>query len=292
MNKLTYISVPLWQGAEKRGIEQAPKTFWENGVQPILRTFFDVEQIVLPHLTEELSSSNKYALFADYLKQLKQAVLTTFAQGSLPFIVGGDHALGLGSVAAVTERYDNAGVIWFDAHGDMNTEQTSPTGHIHGMPLAAAMGLCESELNDVATKRIKPENIFWVGTRSLDAGEQALIEKLHLHVYTTEYVRSVGMKQVLAEIRAELQHLQISHLHCSIDIDAMDPTIVQATGVAEPEGLNNEDYETFVEGLPLLPVQLTSIDFVEYNPLLDDTKQSSLTWCLDAINKLMKAISE
>lgn len=292
MKRLTYISVPLWQGAEKEGVELASAAFMEAGIDTLLRRYCQVEYISLPPITETLSPANKYAVLADYSKRIKETVAASMEADSFPFTIGGDHAIGLGTVAAAAERFDNLGLIWFDAHGDMNTERTTPTGHIHGMPIAALLGLCSSELNEVATKRIKPENIFWIGTRSLDSGERALIEQLHLHVYSTDYVRAVGMKQVMEEVRAELQRIHIQHLHCSIDIDALDPTIVPATGVAVPDGLHTDEYDSFVKELVQLPVELTSMDFVEYNPLLDDEEKHTRTWCLQAIEKLMKAINQ
>ena len=291
MDNLTYISVPLWQGAEMCGVDKAPKTLLDAGAGDIIARYFKVSYKQLPELTEKLTAQNKYAVLANYLREVKSAVIECFEQGSLPFTVGGDHALGLGTVAAAAEKYDDLGVIWFDAHGDMNTESTSPTGHIHGMPNAALMGLCQSELNEVATKRVKPEHIFWVGTRSLDEGEVELIKRLKLHVYTTEYIHGAGIEQVMTEIRDELQRLHIRNLHCSIDVDAIDPTIVPATGAAVANGLRAEDYILFANLLAHLPITLTSMDFVEYNPLLDDEQRHSERWCLEAINTLIRAIS-
>ena len=292
MKKLTYISVPLWQGAEKEGVELAPKSFIDAGADTILRQYYEVEHVSLPPISQELHGDNKYAVMAQYVTHLKQVVANCLTMGSFPFVVGGDHTIGLGSVAASVEKYDNLGIIWFDAHGDMNTEATSQTGHMHGMPLAALMGFCTSELNKVTTRYIKPENIFWVGTRSLDPGEKELIEKLHLHIYSAAYVKSFGMRNVMKQIQMELQRLHITHLHCSMDVDAMDPRIVPATGVTEPNGLDIEEYISFVSELAHLPIQLTSLDCVEYNPLLDDNKKHTLQICLKAIDTLFRKLNQ
>lgn len=291
MQKATCICVPLWQGAEKQGPESAPQALLDSGADKILQRYFDTDFVTLPAIKEQITPHNKYAVLARYMQRLKHTVSDSIAHGAFPFILGGDHALGLGSVAGASEHYDNLGLIWFDAHGDMNTEATSPTGHIHGMPIAALMGLCASDLNNVATRRIKPENIFWIGTRSLDRGEKELIERMQLHVYTTEEVRTEGMSHIMERVRKDILQNGISHLHCSVDIDAMDPTIVTATGVAEPDGLMTDEYKQFADLLPELPVRLTSLDFVEYNPLLDDETQSTRQWCLNAIDYLIKAIS-
>ena len=274
-----------------RGTDAAPRILEEGGLDAILERYTTLRKVSLPAITQTTDTQNKYAVLADYLQQVKQTVVEHM-RDSLPFLIGGDHAVGLGSVAAAAETYDDLAVIWFDAHGDMNTEETSLTGHIHGMPLAAAMGLCRSELNQVAGKPINPAHIFWVGTRSLDEGESALAQRLQLHVYSAEQVRQHGMKQVMAAIREEMQGMGLNHLHCSIDVDAMDPSVVCATGVKEDGGLQPEDYTQFIEALAQLPVQLTSLDWVEYNPLLDDPDMHTQQWCLKSIDQLMKAISE
>ena len=291
MRPIHYIAVPLWQGAEKRGVEIAPQALMEGGLDAIMQRYAAVTYQEVAPIPDEPDKDTKYAVLARFCQTLKQVVAQSLREGALPFCVGGDHALGLGSVAAAAEQYDDLGLIWFDAHGDMNTESGSKTGHIHGMPVAALMGLCSSELNEVATRRMKPDHIFWIGTRSLDPGEQALIDKLHLHVYTAEYVRQKGMDHVMAEVRQEIQRLGITHLHCSFDVDAMDPTIVPATGVAESNGLTQHEYATFVHALAQLPLQLTSIDLVEYNPLLDDANKNSRAMCLQAVEILLREIS-
>lgn len=292
MRKIDYISVPLWQGADKRGVEKAPQALLEAGVGTILEQYCEVGYRRMPELTTVVSDLTKYRVLSHYLLDLKRRILESYANGYLPFIVGGDHAIGLGSVAAAAERYDDLGIIWFDAHGDMNTESTSPSGHIHGMPLAAAMGLCSSELNHVATTRINPQHIFWIGTRSLDEGEKTLAEHLNLHIYSSDYIHRHGMSHTMATIQSEFQRMHIKHVHSLIDVDAMDPRIITATGVKEVNGLSTTDYNIFVDTIGQMPIQLTSFDFVEYNPLLDDSEKHSLHWCIASIERLMKAINK
>ena len=219
----------------------------------------------------------------DVVEQAQQA-------GNIPVVTGGDHSLGLGSVSASAKQDPNIGVIWFDAHGDMNTEETSPTGHIHGMPVAALMGLCKSGLNDVPTIHVKPQNIFWIGVRSLDEGERKLIETLHLNVYSTDEIHQRGMHDVMAEVADRMQRLGIKNIHCSFDIDAMDPTLVAATGCQVPNGLKNQDFEDFATSLSSMAQRITALDFVEYNPLLDNEQHTSLLWCREALQRLCCAI--
>lgn len=211
-------------------------------------------------------------------------------KGDIPIFVGGDHSLGLGSVAASAQYDSNVGVIWFDAHGDMNTEQTSPTGNVHGMPVAALMGLCDSALNDVAKVNIKPQNIFWIGARDLDEGERQLVSQFNLNVYSTEYIHVHGMQRVMNEVVQKMQKQGVEHVHLSFDIDAMDPTIVAATGCLVPNGLNNTDFDIFVQSIASLQQHIIALDFVEYNPLLDDSQQTSLGWCCHVLKQLCNAI--
>ena len=130
-----------------------------------------------------------------------------FRQGYFPLVVGGDHSLGLGSVAGAAMACENLGVIWFDAHGDFNTEETSPSGNLHGMPCAALMGWCRSSMKEVPRKTVAPENFYWVGTRDLDPGEVQMAKQNGLHIFSAEEVRHRGMNAVMDDIIADLDRL-------------------------------------------------------------------------------------
>lgn len=297
---LTYIGVPLWYGCDKKGPELAPMVIRATNLLAQMRSndicisdYGDVSigdsTVDIPNDTSK-HNMNHYGGILCAVQSVRDVGREVQTKGDIPIFIGGDHSLGLGSVAASAQYDSNVGVIWFDAHGDMNTEATSPTGHIHGMPLAALMGLCESELNNVPVHYVKPQNIFWIGTRSLDAGEQHLIEKLHLNVYSTDDVHRRGMTAIMAEIATKMQSLGISNVHCSFDIDAMDPAIVAATGCLVPDGLNNTDFDIFVQSIASLQQHIIALDFVEYNPLLDDSRKTSLDWCRHALAQLCNAV--
>jgi arginase len=156
------------------------------------------------------------------------------------------------------------------------------------MPVAALMGLCESGLNEIARVRLKPENIFWVGARDLDAGETETIERLGIvdNVYSTERVHEMGMAAVMEDIRRKMEALGIDAVHLSFDIDGMDPSIVWATGTRVENGLMQEDLEAFIEGLRRLP-EMKSMDFVEYNPLMDDEEKRTGKWCVETLKRIL-----
>lgn len=281
----------LWYGSDKRGSEQAPNLLCDAITK---QRIIDSIEPIMP-----LTTTDKYAIHstAKYLreiidvnKRLAEAVNSKLQLGNRVLTIGGDHSLGLGSVAGSLQFDENVALIWFDAHGDMNTEQTSPTGNVHGMPVAALMGLCDSALNDVPKVNIKPQNIFWIGARDLDEGERQLVSQFNLNVYSTEYIHVHGMQRVMNEVVQKMQKQGVEHVHLSFDIDAMDPTIVAATGCLVPNGLNNTDFDIFVQSIASLQQHIIALDFVEYNPLLDDSQQTSLGWCCHALKQLCNAI--
>ena len=182
--QIAYIGVPIALGADRKGVELAPDFFRNEGVVKMLDHIcgcYDLGNVQSSIIAEEKHAADpavKYlSTIVDISSQLRDKVASVIRQGYFPLIVGGDHSLGLGSVAGAALAYNDIAVIWFDAHGDFNTEETSPTGNLHGMPAAAAMGWCKSELSSVATKTIPPRNFFWIGARDLDEGEKAFAEK-------------------------------------------------------------------------------------------------------------------
>ena len=291
MKKISIIKVPLWYGRGRRGVEEAPALLTAALQESELQSCIDKTiDIYIPTLSED-DSNNMNAKHLQSIvainRNLAQVVERELAAHQLVLTIGGDHSIGLGSVSGSLMHDENMGVIWYDAHGDMNTESTSPTGNVHGMPVAALMGLCKTELNAVPKKHIKPRNIFWIGARDLDKGEQALAEQLQLHIYSTNDIHHRGMEAVLQEIRETMEKQQIKHLHLSFDVDAFDPQLFPATGVKVPDGLWMEDFDTFVCLLPSMP-ELTAIDLVEYNPKMDNDQKECLNKTLYFIEQLLR----
>jgi arginase len=139
---------------------------------------------------------------------------------------------------------------------------------------------------------IKPENIFWIGSRSIDAGEQRLIDERHLHIYSAELVQAKGMAWVIQNIIHQMHEQGIAHIHLSIDVDAIDPKLFPATSVPEPNGLTFEDFNIFVQSLRQIQHQIAAIDWVEYNPTLDKEQHECGKWCIGAIDQLLKTVLE
>lgn len=230
---------------------------------------------------------HNYHKVLEVVSHLREEIVGHTSKQEPIVMYGGDHSLALGSIAGVLTHEPNVGVIWFDAHTDINTEASSPSGNAHGMPVAALMGLCQSALNEVAPVRLKPQNIFWVGARDIDPGEEQILRQLGIydHVYSTNDVHRLGMKAVMDDIRQRMAAQEIPALHLSFDIDGMDPSIVAATGTKVPNGLTQEDLDVFIQSLSSLPPMHT-MDFVEYNPLMDDAQQTTGKWCKETLEKL------
>lgn len=152
---------------------------------------------------------------------------------SFPLVLGGDHSIAIGTLAGVSKHYKNLGVIWYDAHGDLNTAETSPSGNIHGMPLAASLGYGHELLTNLlgTSPKIKPEHVVIIGARSLDEGERKLIKELGIKVFTMHEIDRLGMTKVMEETIEYLKD-HTDGVHLSLDLDGLDPN--DAPGVGTP----------------------------------------------------------
>ena len=295
---IAYIGVPLAQGADKKGVEESPDFFRNQGVVSMLQNIagcYDLGNVHSSIIAEEKYVANSDVKYLntviDVTTQLRDKVFSVIKQGYFPLIIGGDHSLSVGSGAGAALASDNVGVIWFDAHGDFNTEETSPSGNLHGMPCAALMGWCTSSLNNVATKHIPHQNFFWIGARDLDEGELHMLEEKNLQVYSSKFVREKGMSAVIEDIIQKMEARNINKIHLSIDIDGMDPHIICGTGTRVENGMWNSDFYTFIDCI-FETKKVQSVDFVEYNHLLDDDDQTTAKWCTEALHYLAVKIKD
>lgn len=291
--KVNVIGVPLNLGCDCAGAEKAPNHLRERGLIDIIRQHghrvFDLGNLYIPAVKEKdkyaSDSTMKYLdTIVEVNNNLAELVYDSLRGGAFPLIIGGDHSLGLGSASGVGKCFDDFGIIWLDAHGDINTNQTSPSGNIHGMPLSALMGLGSEELVNIYApgNKVHPQNVFLVGTRSLDKGELALIRQQQLSVYPMETIRRKGIAYVAEDIKQKIRDRKIRNLHFSIDVDSIDPAYAPGTGTPVPEGLTPEEFKDFVH--PILSTNLVkSMDIVELNPELDSDNQTTLL-CLEIIN--------
>ena len=278
--RINIIGVPIFYGADKKGPEFGPKKLREKRILEILTELghevYDMGDINVPEAKEYnkfYSHSNMKYLdeVAEVNRNLAHGVYSTLASGSFPLIVGGDHSIGLGSISGASKFHEGEfAVVWMDAHGDINTQETSESGNIHGMPLAKAMGIGHESLTNIyfEGRKVKPENVYIIGARDLDEGEKALIEEKGLKVYEAHEVISKGIESVFEEINSDLEKRSIKNIHLSFDMDFIDAKFVPGTGTPVSEGIT---IEATMDILKLFAEsgKIKSFDLVELNTLLD-----------------------
>lgn len=237
----------------------------------------DLNIIVVPEITAKENNlpNLKYLnSVAETCKAIGRFTNFTIQQGFKPLFIAGDHSAVIGSISGSSINYENLGLIWVDAHPDINTDQTTVSGNIHGMPVSALLGLGEPKLANLlkAQPKLKPENIVMLGTRSIDPPEAEIIKELNIRNYTYDDVLRMGLSQCLAEIVDYMSPLD--HVHFSFDVDSMDPDRMPGVSVPVASGFNEDDvieiFDVFTEQLPIV-----SMDIVEFNAAHDVDHRTS-----------------
>ncbi|MEO5565485.1 MAG: arginase [Luteimonas sp.] len=208
-----------------------------------------------------------------------QAVGAELKAGRLPIMMGGDHCLGIGSITAVAQHCRDTGrklrVLWLDAHADFNTHDLTPSGNIHGMPVACLCGLGPDALTRIGgdAPAISPAQVRQIGIRSVDEGEKRLVKEHGLDVYDMRYIDEVGMKRTMEQALAGVD--EDTHLHVSFDVDFLDPSIAPGVGTTVPGGPNYREAQLVMEMIADSG-QMGSLDIVELNPTLDTRNRTAL----------------
>jgi len=281
--KISIIGVPMDLGQTRRGVDMGPSVIRYAGIVEKLKSIgFEVEDLGDINIgrPSELDVRDE-----DNLKDLKvvvqgnqdlaRVVSDVVKKGNFPLVLGGDHSIAIGTLAGVADKNENLGVIWYDAHGDLNTGETSPTGNIHGMPLSVSLGIGHPSLTEIGgyAPKIKPENIVIIGARSLDMGERKLIKEKGIKVYTMHEIDRMGMSKVMEEAM-EYVSKTTDGVHLSLDLDALDP--IDAPGVGTPV-IGGPSYRETHLAMEMLAEKeiITSAEFVEVNPILDNKNQTA-----------------
>lgn len=274
------IGVPLDLGGNRRGTDMGPSAFRIAGLREQLvalqRTVVDKGDIPAPIPETKGTGDPRKKYVRDITRvcqKLYQIVGSSLDEGALPIVLGGDHSLAAGSVAAAAawlrKEDKKLGLIWVDAHGDMNTPETSDSGNVHGMPLAALLGREPAELarigGDVAA--VAAENTVLVGIRNLDEIEKRLVKESKVHVFTMKDIDRLGIAQVM-ERALTIACRGTAGLHVSFDMDVCDPAIAPGVGTAVKGGLDYREAHVVME-MVAESGKLTSLDLVEVNPTLD-----------------------
>ncbi len=276
--KISIIGVPMDLGQRRRGVDMGPSAMRYANVLERLQTL-DYEVHDLGDI--EIGRPSEFDIInEDNLKDLKEvvnanqklaeAVSKIVVNGSFPLVLGGDHSIAIGTIAGVAEHYKNLGVIWYDAHGDLNTGETSPSGNIHGMPLAVSLGIGHPYLTGLGgyAPKIRPENVVIIGARSLDDGEKELIQEKGIKVYTMHEIDRLGMTKVMEEAMEYVTN-GTDGVHLSLDLDALDPHDAPGVGTPVLGGTSYRETHLAMEMLAEADI-VTSAEFVEVNPILDD----------------------
>ena len=277
MKALRIIGAPSDLGQERRGVDMGPSAIRYAGLKEKLETLgYKVEdlgniQVPTPEMHQVRNHKLKYF---DEVRRVSQDLFETvrnaMADGHIPIILGGDHSISIGSVAAVATVRPHFGLIWFDAHGDMNTEETTPSGNIHGMPLAVSLGYGHPELIGMGGifPKVPPERVVLVGARSIDPREGELIRKSGIKVFTMAEIDRLGMGAVMDEA-IRIAGAGNGGIHLSLDMDALDPMFVPGVGTPVNGGVSYREGHLAMEMLAASD-QLCSVDVVEVNPILDN----------------------
>jgi arginase len=280
------LGVPMDLGSGRRGVDMGPSAIRIAGMAARLTELghkvVDEGDIVIKNI-EELKVGNERARYLPEIARAATAVARKVERiiglKHFPLVLGGDHSIAVGTVSGIAafahSQGKKLGLLWIDAHGDINTPETSPSGNIHGMPLAALLGFGAPELTSVGgpTPKVDPANVALVGIRSLDAGEKKRLKETGVQVHTMSDLDRHGvpsvMKRALAQVTAGTDFV-----HVSLDLDAVDPSVTPGVGTPVKGGLDYREAHLIMEVIADAGV-MTSLEVVEVNPILDERNASA-----------------
>jgi arginase len=285
--KIRIIGAPLDLGAGHRGVDMGPSAFRVAGIHEAVRQlgiavedFGDIEALV----AETRDPGNPRL---KYLKEIRATCVTlrnvvarTLEEGVTPVVLGGDHSIAMGTIAGVAGHFrrkrQKAGLVWFDAHADANTEHTSPTGNIHGMPMAVCLGLGARDLLSIHEAKgpmIDGERAAIIGLRSVDLKERANVAQVGIGAFTMRHIDERGMRSVM-EAAIQRARNGTAGIHVSIDLDAVDPEEAPGVGTPSPGGIGYREMHLALEMLADTD-RVCSVELVEVNPVLDRANQTA-----------------
>ncbi|WP_077034396.1 arginase [Pelomonas sp. KK5] len=292
--KVSLIGAPTDIGAGDRGSRMGPEAMRVAGLAEALRNrgaeVLDRGNLDGPP-NPWLPPTEGYRHLAEVVawnRAVHEAVHAELAAGRLPILLGGDHCLGLGSISAVARHCREAGkklrVLWLDAHADFNTSALTPSGNIHGMPVACLCGFGPRELVGIGGQvpAIDPKWIRQIGIRSVDEGEKRFVHEQALEVFDMRYIDEMGMRHAMELALATLDGN--THLHVSFDVDFLDPAIAPGVGTTIPGGPSYREAQLCMEMIADTG-RLASLDVMELNPALDERNKTALL-AVDLIESL------
>ncbi|MFI5236620.1 MAG: arginase [Ignavibacteriales bacterium] len=284
---VSLIGFPMDLGADRRGVDMGPSALRISGLQARLETLgYKVEDTgdIKIEIMEKQKIKNPKLKYLDEIiktsRQLADKVEKILESGGFPLCLGGDHSMALGTISGIAsfcrKKKLRLGVIWIDAHSDMNTDDTSPSGNIHGMPLASLMGLGNNELVNFLgfSPKLLPENSALIGIRSVDEAEKLNIKKMNVPVYTMNDIDKLGIHRIIAKVLKQFRE-RVDHIHISFDLDSVDPSVAPGVGTPVPGGLSFREAHLLMETIAECGC-MSSLEVAEINPILDNKNQSAV----------------
>ena len=270
--RIRIIGIQLDLGQKQRGVNMGPSAIRYAGLSNKLKRLgFELHDSGNLFVPVRDSLPNVEVNFLLAIQQVCQSAYEAgkhaVEEGYIPLFLGGDHSLSIGTIGGVTHG-STTGVIWIDAHGDANTPQTSPSGSVHGMPVAALLGEGYPELINVGRPgaKLSGKDIVMIGIRDLDNGERDWLRQSGIRVYTMRELDERGMSAIIREALLCLEHCD--RLHVSLDMDSLDPNVAPGVGTPSPGGLSYREAQLLME-IIADSGKLSSADVVEINPILD-----------------------
>ncbi len=291
---VSLIGAPTDVGAGHRGASMGPEALRVAGIEEALRKrgleVVDRGNLVGPRNPWQgpVEGYRHLEQVVAWNRAVMEAVGQALDEGQFPILLGGDHCLALGSITAVAaycrRQGKNLRVLWLDAHADFNTSQITPSGNIHGMPVACLCGIGPQELTHLsgASPMLRPEEIRQIGIRSVDEGERRLVREVGLDIYDMRTIDEIGMRQVMTQALYGMD--ENTHLHVSFDVDFLDPSIAPGVGTTVPGGPNYREAQLVMEMIADSGA-MASLDIVELNPAFD-VHNSTARLAVDLVESL------
>lgn len=285
--RIAIIGAPMDLGAGRRGVDMGPSALRLAGLNERISSLgYDVKDLgnVLVAQPESLPIERETARYLPQITQtcarLADLVETAASEGATPLVLGGDHSIAIGTVTGMSrflrKQQKKLGLIWIDAHADMNTPGSSPSGNVHGMPLACCIGIGPEELTSLGgyTPKIDPANVALVGLRDVDRAEKPFVQRTGVRAFTMRSIDEQGMQSVIRQA-IEIASNGTAGFHLSFDMDAVDPDEAPGVGTPVPGGLTYREAHLAMEMI-CDSAKMLSLEIVEVNPVLDQANRTAV----------------
>jgi arginase len=291
------IGFPMDLGAGRRGVDMGPSALRIAGIKEKLEKLgykvIDSGDIFIKIMERQKVANQKLKYLNEILrtsKTLANKVEKVLEKSQFPLCIGGDHSMALGSIAGISsycrKNKLKFGVIWIDAHADMNTDKTTPSGNIHGMPLSAALGIGNESLVNLSgfSPKVLPGNCALIGIRSIDSLEKMSIKKVNPTVYTMADIDKLGIHRIISRVLKQFRE-RVDHIHVSFDLDSVDPSVAPGVGTPVTGGLSYRETHLLMESIADCGC-ISSLEVTEVNPILDFQNKSAV-FAADVVASIM-----